>query len=119
MLLMFTGASAFNHDIGNWDTTGKLHMRYMFHYASSRSTKTLGWDTQLVTTMSFMFIPFCAFNQDNESWNTEKVTTMGMFIPLLRSTKALGLEHGAMVTSMESMFHSTSSSALGLETHRK
>ena len=45
-----------------------------------------------MTTMHAMFYVASAFNQDIGSWNTAKVTTMNdMFLPLLRSTKTLGV----------------------------
>ena len=63
----FGNKSTFNGDISKWNTSQVTDMRYMFVFAS-------------------------AFNQDIGSWNTEKVTNMGIcFIPLLRSTKTLGV----------------------------
>ena len=50
------------------------------------------WNTAQVTDMSHMFESASAFNQDIGSWNTAQVTDMYLcFIPLLRSTKTLGV----------------------------
>ena len=69
MIYVFS-ASAFNQDIGSWNTAQVTDMEAMFYSAS-------------------------AFNQDIGSWNTAQVTDMELcFGTLLRSTKTFprGLE---------------------------
>jgi surface protein len=96
LIKCFNNATAFNQNIGSWDTSNVIDMSRMFlgapRFNNGDLTNTgqnpLNWNTSKVTNMDGMFSFALAFNQQiNASgnyWNTSKVTNMlGMFYEAL------------------------------------
>ena len=73
MRYMFQNATAFNQDIGNWNTGAVANMAHMFNEAAAFNQDIGNWNTGAVTNMQKMFYEAAAFNQTINGWNTSSV----------------------------------------------
>jgi surface protein len=106
---MFSLATAFNQNIGSWNTGAVTNMGYMFSAASAFNQNIGSWNTGAVTTMSTMFSKATAFNQNIGSWNTGAVTNMeGMFEKATAFNQNIGSWNTTAVTNMSYMFNGAS-----------
>ena len=105
MNFMFTGASSFNQDIGDWGVSQVTGINGMFAGAASFNQDIGSWDVSKVTDMGFMFAGATAFNQDIGGWDVSKVTTMSsMFDDADAFNQDIGSWNVSQVTNMSSMF---------------
>jgi len=106
---MFDGASAFNQNIGSWNTGNVTNMSNMFAYATNFNQNIGGWDTSYVTDMSYMFYYAGHFNQNIGSWNTGNVTSMSaMFWNATNFNQDIGGWNTGKVININYMFNSAS-----------
>ena len=110
MSRMFDSASSFNQDL-NWDTSNVTDMTGMFKAASSFDGVFGGsWDTSNVTSMAEMFAVGTIFNQDISNWNTSKVTTFQyMFLSSSQFNQNVGSWDVSNSTVLGGMFYGASS----------
>jgi len=102
---MFNGAAAFNQNIGGWNTSNVTLMGNMFNGAAAFNQNIGGWNTSNVTGMLNMFFGATAFNQNIGGWNTSNVAVMGsMFSGATAFNQNIGGWNTSNVTNMSGMF---------------
>jgi len=110
---LFLTNTAFNTDIGFWDTSGVTNMRRMFDNATSfnngGNSNINNWDTSSVIDMGDMFKAASVFNQNIGSWNTSSATSIQcMFCGAATFNQNIGSWDTSTVTVMAGVFFGAS-----------
>ena len=105
----FSGASAFNRNLGSWNVTNVSNMSLTFANATAfnngGSDEIKNWVTSNVTSFFGTFTSARAFNQPIGSWNTSSATsTRSMFEGAIAFNQPLANWTTTSVTSMRGMF---------------
>jgi surface protein len=107
MSSMFSGATAFNGNIGAWNTSSVTNMGNMFALASAFNKDIAAWNTGSVTSVAQMFFGATAFNQDISGWNVSSVTNMANMLNAATAfNQSIGGWNTSSVTDMNAMFRS-------------
>ncbi|BAV95107.1 BspA family leucine-rich repeat surface protein [Ichthyobacterium seriolicida] len=82
---MFSGAKAFNGNIGSWNVSKVTNMAYMFHKAEAFNQNISSWTVSKVTNMESMFENATSFDQNIGIWNVSNVTNMVSMFKVAKS----------------------------------
>lgn len=102
---MFWGATEFNGNITDWDTSNVTNMKGMFRDTVTFNCDIGSWVVSSVENMSLMFRDTEAFDQDIGSWDVRNVTDMnGMFESAEEFNQDISSWNVSSVTTMIRMF---------------
>jgi surface protein len=110
MFNLFDGATAFNQDIGSWNTAKVTQMPGMFRNAVNFNQDIGNWQTGHVINMGQMFDNATSFDQDISNWETDSVAGMAlMFKDAVAFNQDIGTWDVGRVTNAASMFNGATS----------
>ncbi len=103
---MFSGATAFNGDLSQWDVSNVQFMKEMFKEATVFTSDLSQWDVSSVSNTISMFDNARAFNSDLSSWNTPSLEDMYYMFSNARSFNSdLNSWNVSSVTDMHGVFY--------------
>ena len=105
---MFSGATSYNQNIGNWNVLGVINMSNMFAGATSFNQNIGSWDVSTVSDMPGMFSGATSFNQGISGWTVSSVVDMSnMFNGATSFNQDIGGWTVSSVNNMSGMFNSS------------
>jgi surface protein len=104
--LMFYGATSFNQPLNSWDVSAATDMYGVFWHATSFNQPLNSWDVSAVRGMGEMFSEASSFNQDISGWDTTSATNMkDMFSQASSFNQDISGWDISNVASIEGMFY--------------
>ena len=109
MVNLFSGATSFNQPLNNWDVSNVTAANGLFLGASAFNSSLSGWVWTNLSNGSAMFRDATAFNQDISSWDFSQNNTSGIDLSILFANASafnqpLNAWDVSNVTNMRGMF---------------